>query len=301
MAEPERFGCCVHKVLGATVVDCGVECPGSWEAGRLFVLGGLGGLAKVSFRPRPFGDHYFPTIATEVDQPALSAVLSHAGAWPLGRGPLAPIGSGPVRAKARADRWSELVEYSDPHPGALLLLQSPSLPDEGLVASVAKASQVLPDQLVVLVAKTGSLVGSIQVAGRTVEQVLIKMAYHGFDVARVAWARGEAPIAPPVEDEGLAMGRVNDALLYGASNHVVVEADDSELFELVPKLVFCNHAGPLYGKPFAEIFRSFGSNWFSVPPELDSPARVTVHNLRTGRSFVAGRVDPDVLATSFGR
>jgi methenyltetrahydromethanopterin cyclohydrolase len=300
LADPERFGCRSHVIAGARVIDCGVESPGSWEAGRLFTLGGLGGLAEVSFGLTAFDGWFLPTIATQVDQPALSAVLSHAGAWPLGDGPLAPIGSGPIRAMARADPWSRLVEYADTHSGALLLLQSTQLPDESLIHRAATAAGIASHQLVALVARTASLVGAIQVAGRTVEQVLVKMAYHGFDVRQVVWARGVAPIPPPVQDEEVAMGRVNDSLLYGAENQVWVEAHDTELLELVPKLVFCNHAGSLYGKPFADIFRSFGSNWFNVPPEIDSPAKVTVYNVASGRAFNAGRIDYPVLIRSFG-
>ncbi len=300
VAQPEYFRCAKLTVAGSTVIDCGVEMPGTWEAGRIFVLAGLGGLANVSYGSMKLKEGFVPTISTEVDQPVLSAVLSHAGAWALGDGPLAPIGSGPIRAKAKVDRWARLIPYFDNFPQAVLLLQTPTLPSEPVVAKAAQAAGVAPKDLVVLVARTGSLVGSIQVAGRTVEQVLVKMAYHGFDLSRVVWARGTAPIAPPTDDEELAMGRVNDSLLYGADDQVWVEADDRELAELVPKLVFSSHAGNLYGSCFVDIFKGYGSNWFNVPAQIDSPAKVTVLNLKSGRAFAAGRNDPTVLARSFG-
>jgi methenyltetrahydromethanopterin cyclohydrolase len=48
LKNAEDLGCQVHKMdCGATVVDMGINCRGSWEAGLLFTRVTLGDLAKV--------------------------------------------------------------------------------------------------------------------------------------------------------------------------------------------------------------------------------------------------------------
>ena len=83
------------------------------------------------------------------------------------------------------------------------------------------------------------IVGSIQVAARMLEQVCHKMHEKGFEVNQVFSCRGVAPIAPVVEDETKAMGRINDAILYGGHTEFWVEADDVGCQKVSHQLVSC--------------------------------------------------------------
>jgi len=55
-----------------------------------------------------------------------------------------------------------------------------------------------------------------------------------------------------------------------------------------------------YGRPFAEVFKAYGYDFFKVDPMLFSPARVTVTAMDSGNSFRAGAIDVELLSRSFG-
>ncbi|MCK4452444.1 MAG: hypothetical protein KAX26_17875, partial [Anaerolineae bacterium] len=62
IADAEPLGLAVIRLPnGATVVDAGVEVPGSLEAGRLFAEACMGGLGQVSFCELTFSETgFFP-------------------------------------------------------------------------------------------------------------------------------------------------------------------------------------------------------------------------------------------------
>jgi hypothetical protein len=91
---------------GATLVDMGLACPGSWKAGQVFVEAGFGGLGKATYGAFDLDPFCLPTIEVWVDHPVIAVVASQAGCWELGEGQYAEIGSGPARAVALSDRWS---------------------------------------------------------------------------------------------------------------------------------------------------------------------------------------------------
>jgi methenyltetrahydromethanopterin cyclohydrolase len=163
---------------------------------------------------------------------------------------------------------------------------------------VAEACGVKPENVYVVFAPTACLVGAIQVASRTVEQVMVKLLVHGFDVHTVRSGFGLAPVAPVARDEGEAMGRVNDCLIYGGTTMLYVEAEDAAVEAVIGQLCFDVHAHELWGLPFARIFERFERNWFKVPHLVDSPARVMMNNLKSGRTFVGGQINAAVLQQS---
>ena len=94
-----------------------------------------------------------------------------------------------------------------------------------------------------------------------------------------------------------AIGRTNDAILYGGRVVVWVRADDGQLAEVGPKVP--SSASPDHGAPFAEIFARYEQDFYKIDPMLFSPAEIVFHNLKTGRAHVFGRPAPDVLKRSF--
>jgi methenyltetrahydromethanopterin cyclohydrolase len=287
-----------RAACGATLVDMGLACPGGWEAGRIFVETGLGGLGRASYGLFPLGQREVPSIQVWVDDPVLATVASQAGDWRLGDGEFAPIGSGPARAIAHRDQWSSKANYTDKADAVVIQLQTTCEPSDEVCRIVADACSVKPENVYVVYAPTGCIVGSIQVASRTVEQVMVKLLVHNYDIHTVRYGYGFAPVAPVSTDEGEAMGRANDCLIYGGTTMLMVDAEDREVERVVGELCFDVHAGDLWGLPFARIFERFGRNWFQVPHLVDSPAHVLMNNLRTGRTFVGGQINRDVLAAS---
>lgn len=284
---------------GSTLVDMGLACPGSWSAAQAFVEAGFGGLGKASFGRYELGGRTLPSIDVWVDNPVLAVVASQAGCWELGKGEFAQIGSGPARAVALADRWSG-HGYRDPDGSEVVVqLQTTRVPSEELCLTVAKACRVSPDKVYVVFAPTACLVGAVQVASRTVEQVMIKLFLRKFDIHSVKFGFGTAPVAPLGSDEVEAMGRANDALFYGATTVLYSDAPDEAIEPIVKDFCFDVNSGEFWGRPFASIFEQFHRNWFEVPDLLDSPAKVIINSLRSGRSFVGGQINNEVLERSY--
>jgi methenyltetrahydromethanopterin cyclohydrolase len=149
-----------------------------------------------------------------------------------------------------------------------------------------------------MVARTSSLAGTVQIVARSVETALHKLHELGFDVRRIKSACGSAPLAPVAADDQAAIGRTNDAILYGGRVTLWVHGDDDSLIDVGRRVPAS--ASPAYGKPFVEIFRDAGGDFYKIDPLLFSPAEVTFQNLDTGRVHRFGHPAPDVLQKSFG-
>ena len=77
-----------------------------------------------------------------------------------------------------------------------------------------------------LAAPATSLAGTIQVVARSVETALHKLHELKFDLKQVVSGFGTAPLPPVATDFLHAIGRTNDAILYGGRVIVWVRADD---------------------------------------------------------------------------
>ena len=284
---------------GSTLVDMGLDCPGSWKAGQAFVEAGFGGMGKATYGKFEIGPHTLPSIDVWVDHPVLAVVASQAGCWELGEGELAEIGSGPARAVALADRWSGHGYRDTEATEVVVQIQTHRVPSDEVCLAVANACHLAPEQVYVVFAPTACLVGAIQVASRTVEQVMIKLFLRGFDIHCVKHGFGTAPVAPLTKDEVEMMGRANDALFYGATTVLYADAPDEVIAPIVEGLCFDVNAGEYFGLPFVSIFERFNHNWFAVPDLIDLPAKVIINSLQTGHSFVGGQINHSVLSRSY--
>ncbi|MFW5855879.1 MAG: methenyltetrahydromethanopterin cyclohydrolase, partial [Bacillota bacterium] len=148
-----------------------------------------------------------------------------------------------------------------------------------------------------LVAPSASLVGSIQVAARSVEQTVHKMYEHDFDLDNICFARGLAPAAPVINDEVEAMGRINDALLYGGLSEFWVECSDKEIESVIDSLVSLTSES--CGQPFAKLFVEAEHDFFKMDKDIHAMARVKMHNLKTGNMFTAGKIHQDIIKKSY--
>ncbi len=144
---------------------------------------------------------------------------------------------------------------------------------------------------------TASLAGTLQVVARSVETALHKLHELKFDVRRIISAHGVAPLPPVAKDDLAAIGRTNDAILYGARVVLYVTGDDASLEEVGPKVP--SAASRDHGEPFAAIFARYNHDFYAVDPHLFSPAEVAFQNLETGRVHAFGKLAPEVLVRSF--
>jgi methenyltetrahydromethanopterin cyclohydrolase len=296
MADADVLGLEVSRLPnGATVVDCGVQTPGSLEAGRLFAEVCLGGLAQVSLCHLDFDGLWLPGVSVSVSHPPIACLAAQYAGWAVKADRYFAMGSGPARALYRGDPIFEHISYEDEADVGVLTLEARALPTVAAADKVARKCNISPESLYLLVAPTASPVGSVQVAARTVETGLHKMSEIGFHVNVVLAGYGTCPLASIAADDLQAIGRTNDAVLYGGQAWYTVRTEDAHIEEMIDRLP--SSASHDYGTPFYDLFRRYDGDFYRIDPLLFSPAEVFVNNVTSGRTFHAGQVNVEMIRT----
>jgi methenyltetrahydromethanopterin cyclohydrolase len=289
---------------GATVIDAGVEVSGSLEAGRLFSEACLGGLGQVSFAQRTYhsrgpdknSSFWLPAVAVSVQAPHLACMASQYAGWAVKHGKYFAMGSGPARALFAGEDIYQKLDYRDDAETAILMLETRELPGEEIASFLSQKCKVKEDRLILLAAPTASLVGSVQIAARSVETGMHKLVELGFDVRKVKTGSGLCPLAPVASDDLTAIGRTNDAILYGAQVFLAVQAEEDELRNLIDRIPSSSSRD--YGTLFRELFQRYNGDFYQIDPMLFSPAQVEINSLTSGHTYRAGRLKPSLLQSS---
>src|SRR3954451_9592193 len=282
---------------GATVIDCGSSVPGGLEAGRRFAEICMGGLATIELTPLVLGGRWMPGLVVSTDHPALACLGSQYAGWKLDRDDYFAMASGPGRALVRAEELYDDLDVDEEARNAVLCLEARDPPPDELAVYVAERAGVAPADLTLLFAPTASLAGGVQIAARVIETALHKLHELDFDVRRVISAFGSCPLPPVARKDPEAIGRTNDAVLYGGQVELTVDAPDEELEPLVARLPAS--ASEDYGEPFAKVLEAAEWDFYKIDPLLFSPAEVRLVSTRSGRGFHAGGVRLETLERSF--
>lgn len=285
---------------GALVVDAGIDRVGGIEAGRRIAeicLGGLGGVAL-----QGTGGRWPLRLAVHTANPVLACLGSQYAGWSLahgeGKGAFHALGSGPGRALAVKEELFGELAYRDEADSACLVLEVDKRPPPEIVDKIVRDCHVAPQRLVLILTPTRSLAGTVQIVARVLEVALHKVHTLGFPLAAVVDGAGVAPLPPPGADFLTAMGRTNDAILFGGTVHLFVDCADDQASDLATRLP--SSASRDYGRPFAQVFKEVKYDFYRIDPLLFAPAEVVVSNLRSGSSFRGGKIDDALLAASFG-
>ncbi|MCA9246247.1 MAG: methenyltetrahydromethanopterin cyclohydrolase, partial [Planctomycetales bacterium] len=217
---------------GATIIDCGVAALGGLEAGRMMAEIALAGLAEVSFLPANSEVWRGPSVQISTDHPVAACMASQYAGWEVTGEEFFAMGSGPMRAAAGREELFQRIGHTEQASVAVGLLESAQLPPEAVALQIAEKCQIKPANLLLLVAPTKSLAGTVQVVARSVETALHKLDDLGFDLSCVDSALGWAPLPPPAKNDLAAIGRTNDAILYGAEVTLYLRGDDAVLQKL---------------------------------------------------------------------
>lgn len=287
---------------GATIVDAGIECPGGIAAGLLITeicLAGLGSIHLAAGGPLL---HWPWMLHVHTSDPVLACLGSQLAGWQLssgeGKDAFHALGSGPGRALAvKEDLYAELG-YRDTADCACLVLEVDKRPPAALIDKVARDCGIAPDKLTLILTPTSSLAGTVQIVGRVLEVALHKVHELHFPLDQVVDGMGAAPLPPPTPSFIDAMGRTNDAIIYGGSIQLFVRGADAAAQKLAEELPSAGSRD--YGRPFAEIFKAYKGDFYAMDRLLFSPALVTVTALDSGRSFTAGRLNAELVDRSFG-
>jgi methenyltetrahydromethanopterin cyclohydrolase len=290
----EELGVEVYELDGgATVLDFGVDAEAGLEAGLLLSEIQTAGLATVGTAMDEVAGTPRPSVELTTDHPALALLCCQKAGWELTTDDFDGLGSGPARALVGEESEFEAVGYYDEFDFAVLSVETIDAPTDATAREVAARSGVEESGVFLPTYATGSMAGSVATAARAAELAAFRLFELGYDPRDVLSASARAPVAPVSHDEGVAMGRTNDALAYGGKVYLHVREDFDRFDEAV------SSAHDDYGTPFEAVFEAADWDFYEVPESVFAPAALTV-DVVDGPTESYGSTDEGLLADSFG-
>jgi len=288
-----------RDVTGACIVDAGIAARGSVAAGLLIGEICMGGLGQVSLRSG--GLDGWPTwLEVRSSQPVLACLASQYAGWSLsaskeetGGKKFFSLGSGPARALAGKEALFAELGYRDQADAGVLVLEVDRAPPQVVIDKLLRDCHLQPEALTLILTPTTSLAGTTQVVARVLEVALHKAHELGYALADIVEGVATAPLPAPSPDGVIAMGRTNDAILYGGRVHLTVRGDDAAARQLALQLPSRNSRD--YGRSFADIFKEVEYDFYKIDGALFAPAEVWVSNLDSGNTWHAGALNMALL------
>ena len=289
----------LFRSRGTCVVDAGIDAHGSVAAGLLVARICLGGLGEVALSTD--GRHGWSNwLQVSSAQPVLACLGSQYAGWSLaaskeetGGKKFFALGSGPARALAAKEALFEELAWRDEAATGVLVLEVDRPPPAVVIDKVLRDTGLDPQALTVVLTPTTSRAGTTQVVARVLEVALHKAHELGFALHDIVDGAASAPLPSPTADGVAAMGRTNDAILYGGLVQLSVTGEVDAARQLAQRLP--SGTSRDHGRPFAEVFQAAEYDFYRIDPALFAPAAVVVQHLPSGRSFHAGRLDMPVL------
>jgi methenyltetrahydromethanopterin cyclohydrolase len=286
---------------GATIVDCGVEAIGSWEAGRRIAVLAHGGMMNAHLGLTDLAGIPLPELVGESWLPMHSAYQLQLS-FPLDEVDPAIRVSGPIRARIDRVKKAATPPEAQWNPWAAAVVESNALPTVDVIKAIARRAALPPEALTLVVTPTHSLAGVTQIAGRLNESVLFTLDQGlGLDPACVISILGAVPIAP-VGGEAPPIVTQDDMIHYAGRATMVVDAPSSwNLDAVAAGLTFGSSAA--HGRLFSEILAEAGGVFERIPglADLNKIARISVVDRRSGRMATAGATDAEFLAAALRR
>ena len=288
---------------GAKIIDAGITATGCLESGKLITEICMGGLGRVSLSMTNSIEEWPLSIHVHSTNPVLSCLASQYAGWNLSfvkeEDNFNALGSGPCRALAQKEEIFKDIGYEDKFFSTVVVMEVDRKPPQEIIDKITTDCSVSEKNLTIILTPTRSLSGCVQVVGRVLEVGMHKLHEIGFPLSKVVDGFGSAPIPPPAPDFLIGMGRTNDSILYGGQVHLYVDVDDDEAYELAKRLP--SSTSKDYGKPFADIFKEYKYDFYKIDKLLFSPAKVIVTTLKTGKTFVSGEIDKELVNRSFNK
>ncbi len=285
---------------GATLIDAGVKEAGGFEAGLYVSRICMADLADITFSSFDLGKLVVPAIEITTDHPVIACMASQFAGWRIKVGKFFGMGSGPARALSlNPKELYEKIDYKDEADEAVLVLESNKMPDDEVAAEIAKACKVEPEDLYIVMVPTASIAGAVQISARGIETGIHRLEVLGMDINAIKHAHGLIPISPLVGDDLKCMGSTNDCIMYcGRMSYAVEYENVDELKGYVKQVPSINSKD--YGQPFYVTFKNADFDFYKIDPASFAPAEVTVNEMKSGKVFTSGKINPEVLLQSFG-
>lgn len=299
-ADAERLRVAVTRdERGVTIVDAGIAVPGSIDAGLLIAevcMGGLGEVRLVAGARQSWPGW----IQVRSSQPVIACLASQYAGWSLsaskeetGGKKFFALGSGPARALAGKEAIFDDIGYRDRSNQGVLVLEVDRAPPPIVIDKLLRDCNLAPEGLTVVVTPTTSLAGTTQVVARVLEVALHRAHALGFALENVIEGSAVAPLPIPSTDGVQAMGRTNDAILYGGQVHLTVTGEAEAARKLALALPSSNSRD--YGRPFADLFAAAGYDFYKLDGALFAPAECWISHLESGMTWHAGQLHMELL------
>jgi methenyltetrahydromethanopterin cyclohydrolase len=286
-----------RTATGGRILDCGIQAPGGLQAGLGLARVCLSGQAEVSLVPGDVGGLACPVVQVASDAPVSACMASQYAGWQISVSKFFAMGSGPMRAMYAKEELFQHIPGKELAPVAVGVVETRKLPDDGVFEYLSTSLRLPPAKITLLAAPASSQAGNLQVVARSLETALHKLHELKFDLSQIISGYGTAPLPPVARNDLHAIGRTNDAILYGGRVVLWVQSEDDAIAGIGPKVP--SGASPDHGAPFADIFKRYDQDFYKIDPMLFSPAEIVFCNLKTGRSQAFGRIKTDVLYRSF--
>jgi methenyltetrahydromethanopterin cyclohydrolase len=284
---------------GACIVDAGIQVRSSIAAGLLIGEICMGGLGRVRLRGGAI-EGWPSWIEVRSSQPVLACLASQYAGWSLaasreetGGKKFFSLGSGPARALAAKEALFGELGYRDRADSGVLVLEVDRAPPKVVIDKLLRDCGLQPEGLTLILTPTTSLAGTTQVVARVLEVALHKAHELGYALGQIVDGVAAAPLPAPSPDGVIAMGRTNDAILYGGSVHLTVRGNDAAARQLALQLPSRNSRD--YGRSFADIFKEVEYDFYKIDGALFAPAEVWVSNLDSGNTWHAGALNMELL------
>ncbi|MGD9602802.1 MAG: methenyltetrahydromethanopterin cyclohydrolase [Gammaproteobacteria bacterium] len=303
LEEPERYRVAVSTLAGGTrIVDAGIHAPGGLEAGRLISEICMGGLGQVTLRANSPFRRWAWQVDVHASDPVTACLGSQYAGWSLNHGKgkegFNALGSGPGRSVGSKEELLKEMAYRNPPGDTALVLEVDRVPPPEVIDKITSYCQIEPAQLTLILTPTSSLAGGVQIVARVLEVALHKVHALKFPLEKIVDGAGTAPVPPPTADFITAMGRTNDAILFGGRVQLYVDVEDDAAEALAAQLPSATSRD--FGKPFGKVFKEYKYDFYQIDPMLFSPAQCAVTVMKTGRTFEGGALREDLLDLSFG-
>ncbi len=297
--ESDRLNVKVKKGhLNCTIIDAGINTSGSIEAGLLISEICLGGLGKVTINScNNFEDCTNAQINVHSAHPVLACLGSQYAGWSLTSDNFFALGSGPVRSIAQKEKIFDDLKYSDFFDKTITILEVEKEPPIDVVKKISRDCKIKPENLFFILTPTTSICGNIQVVARVLEVAIHKIHELGFPLERIENGFATAPLPPLAKDFVSAMGRTNDSIIYGGNVNLIINGSEIDIIDLSKKLPSENSKD--YGKTFKTIFKENNQDFYKIDGSLFSPASIILNSTETGNIFKSGKINKDLIISSF--
>ena len=288
---------------GVQIVDAGINAPGGLAAGRLIGEICMGGLGSVQLVAADRQKRWWWHVDVHSGDPVTACLASQYAGWSLnhgeGKDAFFALGSGPARAMGSKEPLFEELAYRNPPGEAAIVLEVDKQPPQEILDKIIDRCGIDAAQLTVILTPTTSIAGGVQVVARVLEVALHKVHELKFPLAQIIDGAGSAPVPPPSGDFMKAMGRTNDSILFGGRVHLFVDCEDDDAKALAEQLP--SAASKDFGRPFGQVFKDYGYDFYKVDPMLFSPAECAISVLKSGNTFYGGGLREDLLEESFNK